>query len=178
MIKKQHILTAGLALALIVVAVASRLLPHPANFTPIAAIALFGGVYLGQRLAILVPLIALVISDFVLGFYDEIVWVYASFVLVGLIGMWISKRKTVPMIAGGTIVSSTVFYLITNFGVWAMPHSMYPKTWFGLLECYGAAIPFFRTSLMGDMIFVVVLFGIYEAVSALVSKPASQSAVN
>ena len=173
--RKQSLMLFGSAVLLIAVAAFSRLLPHPANFTALGAIALFGGVYLDKRYAIAVPLIAMLISDYVIGFYGGMYWVYGGFILVGLVGLWLRTHKTPAMILGGTVVSSLLFFIVTNFGVWFTPASMYARTWDGLIECYVAAIPFFRNSLGGDLVFVVLLFGAYEGILAAVKKSAANS---
>jgi hypothetical protein len=147
-----------------------RLLPHPWNFTPIAAIALFAGVYLGKRYALSAPLLAMLVGDVFLGFYE---WklmavVYASFAMAGLIGVFIRKRKSIRVVAAGTIAASTLFFLVTNFAVWQFSH-WYPKTLAGLIQCYAMALPFFRSALLGDMFYVALFFGIYEMASAAIT---------
>ena len=160
----------GIAVLLIMVAALSRLLPHPSNFTPVAAIALFAGVYLDRRFASAVAIVALLISDYFLGFYSEIYWVYGSFVLIGLIGLWLRSHKKPMVVLGGTLASSILFFVVTNFGVWVKPGSMYASNWSGLIECYVAAIPFFRNTLAGDVIFVSAMFGLYELIMVLVNR--------
>jgi hypothetical protein len=160
------------AAALIAIAALSRLLPHPMNFAPIAAIALFGGVYFNGKVAPILPLAALLVSDLFLGFYDGIVWVYGSFLLVVAIGMLARKRKTATVIFGATVAGSLLFFLITNFGVW-QSGTFYSKNLTGLVECYVAAIPFYRNSIMGDLFYVTVMFGVYEL--AMKYLPKSQS---
>ncbi|MBW7887943.1 MAG: hypothetical protein H3C35_06235 [Bacteroidetes bacterium] len=150
------------AALLILLAAFSRLLPHPLNFTPVMAIALFGGMYFDKRFAVVIPFAALVLSDLFLGFYGEIFWVYGSFIAVAAIGMWLKNHKSVSMIAGTTLAGSILFFAVTNFGVWLSGYQTYPKTLEGLLACYTAAIPFFRNSLAGDFFYVAVLFGIFE----------------
>ncbi len=151
----------ALAFVLILAASLSRMLPHPLNFTPLAAIALFGGVYFDKKFAIIVPLAALLISDYFIGFYGSMYWVYGSFVLIGITGMMLKNRKSLAMIFAGTLSSSVLFFVITNFGVW-FSGTMYTKTFEGLATCYVAAIPFFRNTLAGDVFYVAVLFGVYE----------------
>src|SRR5262249_34833653 len=113
-----------------------RLMPHPPNLTPIAAMALFGGAYFGdKRLAFLVPIAALFVSDLGLGFYSQMPIVYATFALIVCIGFWLRQRRTLLPIAGATLASSILFYGMTNFAVWAFG-SLYPKTLAGLLACY------------------------------------------
>jgi hypothetical protein len=148
---------------LILAAALSRLLPHPDNFTPIAAIALVGGVYLEKRFALIIPLAALVISDIFIGFHSTILFVYGSFVLIGLLGLWLKSHKKFLPVLGTALLSSILFFVITNFGVWLTGSGwFYPKTWQGLVECYVMAVPFFRNTLAGDLIYTGVLFGLFE----------------
>jgi len=144
---------------MILAAALSRLIPHPPNAASVTAAALFGGAYLSdRRMAFLVPLAALLLSDLVLGFYRHMEVVYLSFALVVCIGLWLRKNRSAPRIAGAAVASSVVFFVITNFGVWAFG-SMYPKTAEGLIACYEAAIPFFGNTVQGDLLYTVILFG-------------------
>jgi len=146
-------------LAAILLAAAMRLMPHPPNFSPIAAMALFGGAYLGRRaIAFAAPLGALVLSDLVLGFYPEAVFVYLSVGAIVLIGWALEKRRTVLRVGAAAVAASVLFYLVTNFGVWLVM-DYYPKTLAGLATCYVAAIPFFQNTLAGDLVFSALLFG-------------------
>jgi hypothetical protein len=146
-------------ITIVLIAAASRLIPHPPNLTSITAVALFGGAYFSdRRLAFLVPLAALFLSDLILGFYSHMEVVYLSFALIVCVGLWLQKRRSVFYITGAAVVSSVLFFLLTNFGVWAF-ESLYPKTFEGLLACYVAAIPFFQNTLQGDLFFTAVLFG-------------------
>lgn len=149
------------AVILIVAASISRLIPHPMNFAPITAIALFGGIYFDRRFAPILPLSALLISDYFLGMYEGILWVYGSFILVVAIGMIARTHKSIPVIAGSTLAGSLLFFFITNFGVW-QSGILYPLTWDGIVACYVAALPFFRNTVLGDIFYVTVLFGVYE----------------
>lgn len=139
-----------------------RLIPHLPNATPVAAIALFGGSYLDRRTALLIPLLIMIASDLILGLHSLIFFTWGAFLLTGLIGLWLKDHKTTPNIIGSTIASSLCFYLITNFGVWAVPGSWYPHTISGLVNCYVMGLPFLRFSLLGDLAYVAVLFGLYE----------------
>jgi len=144
---------------MILVAAASRLIPHPPNVASITAVALFGGAYLSdKRLAFLVPMAALFLSDLILGLYSHMWIVYGSFALVVCIGLQLRRRRTPVAIAGAALASSMLFFVITNFGVWAFG-SLYPKTMGGFVACYVAAIPFFQNTLMGDGLYTAVLFG-------------------
>lgn len=141
-------------------------LPHIPNFMPIAAIALFSAVYLNRKYALGLPLLIMFFSDFFIGFYN--IWimlsVYGSFILIGLGGLWLRKHKNVPNVIGITIGGSILFYLLTNFAMWAIPHSLYPHTFNGLILSYIMGLPFFRNTLMGDLFYVGSMFGLYELV--------------
>ena len=154
----------GLAIGLILLAVAGRLIPHPDNFTPIMAVALFAGATLSPRIAYVVPLAALMVSDLLLGFpLDSMALaVYGClFASVG-IGQWLAKRRTWTRTGFAAVAGSLVFYLVTNFAGWLQPHSLYAHTVDGLLQGYAMAIPFFRNSLAGDLFWTALLFGLYE----------------
>lgn len=148
---------------LIVLGVVSRVVPHPANVTPLAAIALFGGVYLSKRWAIITTLLTMIISDVVLGWHSTIGYVYASMVATLMLGFWLKKHPGVFTTLSVTLLSSLLFFLVTNFGVWVST-SLYTKNAEGLLTCFIAALPFFRNSLFGDIVYTTVLFGGYEGV--------------
>jgi hypothetical protein len=146
-------------LAAILIAAALRLVPHWPNFTPIGAMALFGGAYFGKRaLAFAAPLGALLVSDAVLGFHAGMPFVYGSVALIVLLGWAIAKRITPLSIAVAALASSVLFFAITNFGTW-LASGMYPPTLTGLAACYVAAIPFFQNTLAGDLAFSALLFG-------------------
>jgi hypothetical protein len=148
-------------LALAALAVASRLVPHPANFAPVAALALFGGAYFDRRFSFLLPFAVLLVSDVFIGFYQGVAWVYGSFFLVNLVGWWLRDRRRVAPIAGATLAGAVLFFAVTNFGVW-MGGGMYTPDLSGLIDCYVAAIPFFRNTLAGDAFYVALLFGVTE----------------
>src|SRR6185436_11972263 len=136
---------------LILMGAVLRVLPHPANFAPIAATALFGAVYLkDKRQALLLPLAAMVISDVFIGFdtLESRLIIYASFFLIALIGLFIRKHKNIYTVVGGTLLGSTLFYLITNL-VWLYPAKMYPHTLAGQMASYTNAIPFFKYTIAG-----------------------------
>lgn len=159
-------------LIIIGIAVILRLLPHPPNFAPIAAMALFGGVYLNKKYALIAPLIAMFISDIFLGFHASMLMVYGSFLLTGLIGLWLKKHKQVYTIVGASLISSFIFFFLTNFNYWyATP--LYPKTTSGLFEAYFYALPFFRNTVLGDLFYTGVFFGGYELVLRVFSQKQS-----
>lgn len=145
--------------AAILLAALSRLLPHPPNFAPIMALGLFGGAYLTHRWAALaVPLAALLLSDLLLGFYQGQWVVYlATAASVGL-GLLLRENRTVPRVGLAAVAGTALFFVVTNFAVWATS-GMYPLTSAGLAACYVAALPFLQNSLAGDLLFTGVLFG-------------------
>jgi hypothetical protein len=146
-------------LSAIFLAAAMRLVPHPPNFAPIGAMALFGGAYFGRRaLAFAAPLGAMLLSDAILGFHSGMAYVYGSVALIVLIGWAVAKRKTALSVAAAAIASSVLFFVVTNFGTWATGE-LYPQTAAGLVACFVAAIPFFQNTLAGDLIFAGLLFG-------------------
>lgn len=147
---------------MIFAAALSRLLPHPPNFAPITALALFSGAQLSdKRLALLVPITALVLSDTILGFYDQFWIVYGTFGLIVCMGFVVRTRSTALVVAGATVTSSILFFVLTNLGVWVFG-SLYPKTVEGLFACYVAAIPFFQNTLFGDAFYAMLLFGLFR----------------
>jgi hypothetical protein len=161
-------------LAAIVVAAALRLVPHPPNFTPIGAMALFSGAYLGRRsLAFVAPLGAMVLSDAVLGFYSGVWVTYLAVALVVLVGWLALTQVSVLRIGLAALASSVVFFLVSNFGTWALG-GMYPHTLAGLSACYVAAIPFFQNTLAGDLFYATLLFGGFRVVELLVPSLAAQ----
>lgn len=146
----------------VLAAAASRLVPHPPNFAPIAAIALFGGAtFRDKRAALLVPLAAMALSDVVLGFSVLTPFVYASFVLIACLGFVLRVRGSIMRIAGASVAGAMLFYIVTNFGVW-LAGGLYSKTLAGLVTCYVAAIPFFWNTLFSDLFYAALLFGIWS----------------
>ena len=152
-----------LAISLIIIGILLRFIPHVPNFTPVAAIAIFAGVYLNKKQALIVPLLLMVLSDMFLGMHNVVLFTWGSFVLVSLLGIWAKNHKTFKIIASTSIVSSVLFYLITNFGVWAM--GWYPQTAKGLLNCYILGLPFLRTFTVATLVYTVVFFGAYELIA-------------
>lgn len=167
-----------IAVILIALGIACRLLPHPFNFAPIAAIALFAGVYLGAIYALTLPVIAMVIGDIFIGFYSWqlMLAVYGSYALIGLLGLAVKKYKSVETVLGGSILASVLFFLITNFAVWQFS-TWYAPTWQGLINSYIMALPFFRNTLMGDLFYTGVLFGAYEFVLIWVRRKKLQTSL-
>ena len=157
-------------LSAIVVAAVLRLVPHPANFTPIGAMALFSGAYLGRRgLAFAAPLGAMVLSDAVLGFYSGFWITYVAVALIVVVGFLALSQLSVLRIAGAAIASSVLFFLVSNFGTWAAS-GMYPHTLAGLSACYVAAVPFFQNTVAGDLFYAALLFGGFRVAELTMPK--------
>ncbi len=167
--------------ALIAAGAVLRLAPHPPNFAPIGALALFGGGVLPLPWGVVVPLGAMVLSDIGLGYLPGtdpgMAWVYGSFVLIALLGGWaLRSRRTVLRIAGTSLASSLLFYVVTNFGEWLGP--LYPHTSAGLAASYIAAIPFFRNTVLSDLGYTLALFGIYESALRVARRPGRVSSTS
>lgn len=165
----QHKLLIFLAFAT-AISIVARLLPHPPNFAPIAALAMFAGVYASRisKWHLLTPLGAMLLSDAMLGFYEWKIMavVYGSFFAIGLLGLLIrmfeARLQTVVL---GTLTGSILFFLTTNFAVWAFS-GMYAPTLDGLLLSYYMALPFFKFTLLGDLFYVSLFFGVYALVQS------------
>ncbi|MFH1857792.1 MAG: DUF6580 family putative transport protein [Candidatus Omnitrophota bacterium] len=164
---------------LIVSAALARLIPHPPNVTPVAAMALFGGAYLSRRHALLYPLLVMASSDLLLNVFlkvplvlPESFFVYGSFLITGLLGLACRAHRRTGVLYGACLASSIQFYLITNFGSWLLS-PLYPKDGAGLLACYTLALPFFRNTLVGDLCYFSLLVGAYHLVRLPVRHRAS-----
>ena len=136
--------------SLIFFAILSRFLPHPPNFTPIAAIALLSSKGFTNRWVVfLIPIVSLFISDLFIGLHATIPFVYISFILIALLGMYVKKINIVSV-----LLSSTIFFLVSNFGVWLL---YYPISTEGLVQCYTLALPFFLNTVLGDLVYGALL---------------------
>ena len=141
-----------------------RFLPHPDNFTPVTALALFSGAFLSRRLSVAVPLLIMMITDFFIGFHSVIWFTWGSFVLTVFLGRRVSDdagewRRVAPASLSGSLL----FFVVTNFGHFVMTNS-YPHTWQGFWMCYTFAVPFFRNTLLGDLFYTTILFGLFVGV--------------
>jgi hypothetical protein len=146
---------------MILAAALIRLLPHPPNFAPIAAMALFGGAYFSnKKLAFIIPLAALFLTDAIIGFHYLMSAVYVSFALIVLIGISV-KTINYKNVFLASVSASVSFFMLTNLAEWALG-VMYPKTAAGLAMCFTAAVPFFHYTLIGDLFFVSAMFGAFE----------------
>ena len=171
--------------AFILIAALSRMIPHPYNFAPMGAMAIFGAAYFtNKKFSFLVPLVAMFISDllvnnilyasfyggftlFTPGFY----WMYGAIALIVVAGVFIMKKVNTSRIIAGSLVASVIFFLITNFGAW-LGNPIYPQGLEGLLMSYTAGIPFFANTVLGDIFYSGVMFGAFEYIK--VQKPALQ----
>lgn len=146
-------------LVMIALAAVLRVVPHPWNFTPVGAMALFGGAVIkDRRAAFFFPLVALFIGDIFVGFHQLMPLVYASFLVDVALGWWIRGCRTIARIGGVTILGAIQFFLITNFGVWAFLDG-FPHTGAGLIACYAAGLPLLLNTLAGDGFYATLLFG-------------------
>ncbi len=165
--------------AIVLSAALSRILPHPYNFTPIGSMALFGGAILGRKFwSFIVPLAALFISDAIIGFHSGMLSVYASFVLITTLGILFLKQVTFSRVFVLSLVSSILFFLVTNFAVW-YGSSFYAQSFGGLVSSYVAGLVFYQNSffgnlflntVMGDLFFNGILFGSFYIAQSFVPK--------
>ena len=150
---------------LIVLAILTRLLPHPINITSVGALSLFAGAFLPIRIAWMVPVFTLLISDAVTGFYSPVVmiFVYLGFASGTLIGRFLlMQKRSIPRLGSGAVLGACIFFVLSNFGMWLS--GAYPYTMDGLIVCYVNAIPYFRHTLVGDIFYTFLLFGSYELI--------------
>jgi hypothetical protein len=165
MIQMQKILTLKniIAVLLIIFAAISRFLPHPANFAPVAAVALFSGVYLGKKASIIVPVLAMMVSDLFIGTHNLMFFTWGCMALSGLIGWWVKGHKNFFSITGGSLAGSIIFFLVTNAAVWVVNMGdFYARNFSGLIMSYTYALPFFRNTVLGDLFYSFALFGVME----------------
>lgn len=169
-----------LVVALAAYGVIARLMPHSPNFAPITALALTGGLYLPRRLAFIVPVAAMLLSDLFIGFYHPLVMVsvYGCLLFATYLGTKAKEHKNFSTLVSITLASSILFYLVTNTMVWAFG-ALYPRTFSGLMESFYLALPFFRNSLLSDFFYTGVLVGGIEGIKWWNAKRvASQSEVS
>ncbi|NVO18281.1 MAG: hypothetical protein HXX13_01190 [Bacteroidetes bacterium] len=155
-----------LILSIIFAGAMLRLIPHWPNFTPIASIALFGGTYLKRKeLAFLIPVLAMLLSDVIIGFHNVMIPVYASFLLIVSFGFILKSKVSMVNVVTASLMSSLVFYLITNMASWATGMVPYSTGITGLMQAYIAGLPFFLNGILGDLFFNGVFFGAFYMVT-------------
>ncbi len=157
-IKTTSIISIILALALF------RLMQFMPNLSPIAAMALFAGAkFSDKKLAFIIPFVALLLSDFILGLHSTMIFVYIAFAITVVAGIALQKHQNIISITLTAIATSLIFFLLTNAGVWLM-YDTYSPGLTGLIEAYIAGIPFYQNTLLGDLVFTAILFGGYALI--------------
>ena len=159
-----------LIIGLVLLVALARLSPHPWNVTPVGALALFCGAYLPRRIAWLVPVCTTLAVDMMIGLYNPILmaFVYGAFACSTVIGSsWLSERRSVNRVGGAVLTGALAFYLISNIGPWL---ALYPLTTNGLIACYINALPFFGRSLVGDGVYAILFFGLFESIRYVTSR--------
>jgi glucan phosphoethanolaminetransferase (alkaline phosphatase superfamily) len=168
----------GIAVLIVLLAAFSRLIPHPANFAPIGAMALFSATVFSRRYqSFVIPIFSMWLSDLIINnvlyaqyfgrfvwFYPGFYWTYGAFFIIGILGPVMIKKVRLNNLVAASLSASVIFFLVSNFGVW-FSTTMYPKNWQGLLVCYTAGLPFLRNTLMGDLFYTGILFGAFELAS-------------
>lgn len=161
---------------LVLAAMFSRLIPHPPNFAPITAVAVFAGFYFSNIwLAILVPMISMFASDALIGFHPGMSVVYGCFALMSWSAHAASSKKSFGRIAGTLLGSNLFFFLVTNFAAWA-GNPLYAQDFSGLMMSYTMAIPFYGSSIAGDVFYSAVIFGAWSIASKTVLAPSRTAA--
>ena len=173
---------------MILLAALSRVIPHPPNFSPIEAVALFGGAYFAKRAwAIAVPLVAMAISDLVLGLVNggiyleyflnaHFVAIYACIVLCTLLGFVLRGRVSGARVLASSLAGSVVFFLATNFAVWLSADPQVSVTCSRLSSCYVAGLPFFQWTLLGTLFYSAILFGGFALLRSRIPQLRAQTA--
>lgn len=181
--KSQPIAKIGFIVAMIFLAAFSRILPHPYNFSPLAAMGIFGAAFFDKKwLAYLTPFLALFLSDLVINnviyaqyyssftfFYEGFYWQYLSYALIITLAFVTLKKVNLKNVIGTSLLSSIIFFVISNFGAW-LTSGMYPANLSGMVSCYVAALPFFPGSFVGDLFYCGIMFGAYLGVAKFVPQ--------
>jgi hypothetical protein len=156
-----------LVVAILLIGILARFIPHAPNFTPVLALALFGGVYLKRSYAVIVPLALMMATDLFLGLHPMIAFTWGSVLVISWIGLKVRESMNVKTVLLGSVASAVLFFVVTNFGVWLVH---YPRTWEGFVSCYTLAVPFFRGTLVSTLLYAVMLFGGYELLASQIKK--------
>jgi len=163
----------GVLLGLVLIAALSRIIPHPYNFTPLSAIALFGAAHFKKGWQVVfIPILATWLSDLFINnviydspdfvwFYQGFYWQYGSYALIALLGIFSFAKVTPLRLIFTSFGAAIIFFLVSNFGVW-IGSPIYPPTFSGLMACYAAGIPFFGGTLLGNLFYGVALFGLFH----------------
>lgn len=153
-----------LAIGLLIVGILSRFIIHVPNFTPVISIALFSGVYLKKRHALLLAIGLMAMTDILLGLHKVMFFTWGSLILIVLTGLWVQKHKSLKTLIAANLSSAVLFFIITNFGVWLVS-GLYEPTFQGLGKCFTLAIPFFRNTLASTLVYSCALFSIHEFIA-------------
>ena len=158
--KSDSIYQYVIAIALVVFGVFMRLSEHPYNFTPILAISLFTGIcFYDRKYLLAIPLLMMFISDYFLGFHSLIPWVYAPLIICLFIGIAVRRYLNGYIVLYSSVLCSVIFFVISNFGVWIVG---YPQTFEGFVSCYTMALPFFKNTLIGTVVYSYLFLYIYS----------------
>ncbi len=159
---------------IIILAIATRLVPHMANVGIVTALGMFSAVYLSKKQAVGLVLAVRFVSDLFLGFFSWplMLAVYASHLFGVLFGLWVKRSADKPAakwgkILGSSVAASLIFFLVTNF---AFLYASYPHTWAGIMQAYVNGLPFLRGTLMGDVGYAAALFGAYDLVKYFAAR--------
>ncbi len=172
----------GFLVAIILIVAFSRIIPHMPNFSPLAAIGLFGAAHFDKKWkAFLIPIAATWVSDLFINnviyaqyypkftwFYEGFYWQYASYLLITISGLAIFNKINTFKVLKGAVASTLIFFLVSNFGCW-IGSTLYPQNLGGLMSCYAAGIPFLKGTILGDLFYSGVLFGGYYFLQSKVS---------
>ena len=159
-----------------IIGIVSRLVPHLPNATAVGAIALFSCAKLGLKKAFTITLVTMLVSDVFRGLHTTMWATYGALFVTIVLGNSLLKKQSILTVSAVTLLSSFLFYLITNFAVWMSPQFMYPKTMSGLVECYVMGLPFFKNTLLGDFTYSGIFFWGYELVVSLTTGKAFKNA--
>jgi hypothetical protein len=165
--------TSLLAPTLVLIGVVGRLVPHIPNVTPIGGLSVWSGSRVTFKQSVAIVLGTMIVTDLFLGFHPTLPYVYASLLVTLALTHWI-KPKNFWSIGGTTLAHSALFFVITNFGVWQMAGlyetPLYPHTWQGLIQSYINALPFLRYSVLGDVAYVAIFFGLEYMAGQMVAN--------
>jgi len=149
--------------AVAILSAVARLLPHPSNFVPLGALALISGTYIRSRWGVVLPLLVMVATDTLIGWHNIVFFTWGCYLLMSMMGWWIRQKKNAWRVVGGALAGSILFFVVTNLAVWAFT-PLYTKTAAGLVYCFYMALPFFRNTVLSDLIFSGIFFGSFEVV--------------
>jgi hypothetical protein len=154
-----------LAIILLIIGIVCRFVFDIPNFTPIAAIALFGATHLSKKYAVIIPLAIIMISDLMIGLHETVFFTWGSILLISFLSLKFREKVSFKNVAVYSLLASIFFFVVTNFGVW-IAGLWYPRTFAGLADCFAMGLPFFRNFLLGTVAYSLALFGIYDFVKA------------